>query len=360
MRIHTRNSPLLAVVLLAAFAALALGDTEPFKVGFVYAGPRVDAGWYAAQDQGRQYLQDHMPGVKILVAENVPETSDSERVMERMAREGVRIIFATSYGYFDKAVRVARKYPGTVIMHSGDGQVDYHVGNYFGTTEEAMYVAGVAAGMKSASGRLGYVSAHPTPLLLRGLNAFALGARSVNPKATLQVIFLNTYKDSVKEAEAANSLADQGIDVLAQEVDSNITMAEVAEKRGLYFVGQYFDASGVAPHVWLAGNYYDWGPMMVDIVGQVQQGTWKARPVLATLASGQIKMAPFASALSAAEKARLNQIVDEFKEHRRQLWAGPLRKNDGVLLVPAGGTLDPATLSSMDFFVEGVSGSLPR
>ena len=360
MGIPFRNAPVMGILLLWIGPVLARGDPEPFKVGFIYEGPRVDAGWYAAQDAGRQYLQDHMPGVRILIAENVPETADSERVMERMAREGVSLIFATSYGYFDKAVRVARKFPGTVFMHSGDGQVDYHVGNYFGSTEEAMYVAGVAAGMKSASGKLGYVSAHPIPILLRGLNAFALGARLVNPRATLQVIFLNTYKDSVREAEAANSLADQGVDVLAQEVDSNITMAQVAEKRGIYFIGQYYDASGVAPHAWLAGNYFRWGPMMLGVMGEVRDGTWKARPTLATLAGGQIQMAPFGPALSGAEKARLNEIVDEFKGHRRKLWAGPIRSNEGALVVPAGATLDPARVSAMDFFVEGVSGSLPR
>jgi basic membrane protein A len=359
------NPPLRIFLILGALLSVcapvvAQAEPEPFKVGFIYEGPRIDAGWYAAQDAGRLYLHEHLPNVKIMVAENIPETADSERVMERMARAGVNLIFATSYGYFDKAVRVAKRFPGTVFMHSGDGQTAYHVGNYFGSTEETMYVAGVAAGIKSASGKLGYVSAHPIPILLRGINAFALGARSVNPKATVQVIFLNTYKDPIREAEAANSLADQGVDVLAQEVDSNITMAQVAEKRGISYVGEYYDASAVAPHAWLAGNYFYWGPMMVDIVGQVQAGTWTARPILATVAGGQIQMTPFGSGLSEGAKTQLNQVLQEFRERKRKVWTGPIRDRDGNTVVEAGRVLAPEKVSTMDFFVEGVSGSLPR
>jgi basic membrane protein A and related proteins len=359
-----KKRPLLFLAQGALFSLVASGlaraDQEPFKVGFIYEGPSVDAGWYAAQDAGRRYLQEHLPHVKVLVAENIPETADSERVMERMAREGVNLIFAASYGYFDKAVRVAMRHPGTVFMHSGDGQIGYHVGNYFGSTEETMYVSGVAAGLKTASGKLGYVSAHPTPILMRGINAFALGARSVNAKATVQVIFINSYTDTVREAEAANSLADQGVDVLAEEVDSNVTIAQVAEKRGISFIGQYYDASAVAPHAWLAGNYYYWGPMMVDIVGQVQAGTWTARPILATIAGGQLQMTPFGPGLSEGAKAELNQLIVEFKAGKRRVWTGPIRDRNGAVVVPTGVVMDPAKVSTMDFFVEGVSGSLPR
>ena len=344
--------------LLAAVAPAARGD--PIKVGYIYAGPKNDAGWYASQDAGRQYVEQNLPGAVAVVAENIPETSDSERVMERMARSGVKVIFAASYGYFDNAVRVAKRFPGVIFMHSGDGQLGYHVGNFFGSTEECMYVAGIAAGLKTASNKLGYVDAHPIPLQIRGINAFALGARSVNPKATVQVIFLDTWKDPTKEAEAANSLIDQGVDVLAQEVDSNLTMAQVAEKRGISFIGQYYDASSIAPHAWLVGNYYHWGPMMVDIVKQVQAGTWKERAILATLAGGELMMTPYGPGVSESAKPVLDKAIAEFTSGTRKLWTGPIKGQDGSIVLAAGATLPPEKVTEMDFFVEGVVGSLGK
>lgn len=355
-----RIGPALGALLAAGALWAAPAAAEPFRVGFIYQGPRVDAGWYQSQDEGRAYLQKALPEVQVIVAENVPENADAERVMERMARSGARVIFATSFGYFDKAVRVAQRYPDVVFMHSGDGQIGYHVGNYYGSTEQTMYVAGVAAGLKTTTNKLGYVAAHPLPTLLRSLNSFARGARSVNPKATLQVIFLDSWKDPVREAEAANSLIDQGVDVLAQEVDSNLTMAQVAESRGISFVGQYFDAHAIAPHAWLVGNYYYWGPLMVDIVHQVQAGTWTAHPILATLAGGELRMTPGGPGVTPAAQARINEALADFTERGRQLWAGPIRGQDGSILVAAGEVLPAARLTNMNFFVEGVVGSLPR
>jgi basic membrane lipoprotein Med (substrate-binding protein (PBP1-ABC) superfamily) len=350
--------PLLALALIAA--GPSAGRADAFKVGYIYAGPRTDSGWYASHDAGRKYVEAHMPGVTAIVAENIPETSDAERVMERMARGDVKVIFAASYGYFEKAERVAKRYPGVVFMHSGDGQVAYHVGNYFGSTEECMYVAGIAAGLKTASNKLGYVDAHPIPLQLRGINAFALGARSVNPKATVQVIFLDTWKDPTKEAEAANSLIDQGVDVLAQELDSNIITAQVAEKRGISFIGQYTDATFLAPHAWLVGNYFDWGPMMVSIIKEVQAGTWKERPILATLAGGQLKMTPYGPGVPASAKPLLDRTVADFTTGGRKLWQGPVVAQDGSVAIPAGTVLAPDKVTNMDFFVQGVVGTLAK
>jgi basic membrane protein A len=347
---------LLSVV--AASVHPATADT--YKVGYIYAGPKTDAGWYAAQDAGRKYVEANMPGVEAIVAENIPETSDSERVMERMARSDVKVIFAASYGYFEKAERVAKRFPGVSFMHSGDGQVGFHVGNYFGSTEEAMYVAGIAAGLKTATNRLGYVDAHPIPLQIRGINAFAMGARSVNPKATVQVIFLDTWKDPTKEAEAANSLIDQGVDVLAQEVDSNLTMAQVAEKRGISFIGQYYDASSIAPHAWLIGNYYHWGPMMVSVIKEVQAGTWKERPILATLAGGQLQMTTYGTGMPDTAKPLLDRTIAEFTGGSRKLWTGPIIGQDGSIIVPAGTVLSPDKVTEMNFFVQGVVGSLAK
>ena len=348
-----RFLPCLLSALTLVMPPLAIAQ---MKVGFVYAGPKNDAGWYSAQDDGRLYLEKNLPGIETMVAENVPETADAERVMERMARAGAKLIFATSYGYFDKAVRVAKRFPEVIFMHSGDGQTAAHVGNYYGSTEEPMYLAGMAAAYVTKSGKLGYIDAHPIPLQLRGINAFALGAHAVNPKLTVQVIFLNTWKDPTKEAEAANSLIDQGVDVLGQEVDSNLTIEQVAEKRGAAFVGQYYDASQFAPHSWLVGNYYHWGPLMENIIKEVQAGTWKEKAYLATLASGDLQMTGYGASVPAEAKARLDATLKEFQSGQRKLWGGPIRRQDGTMIVEAGQVLDPQKVTEMNFLVEGVIG----
>jgi basic membrane protein A len=330
---------------------------DALTVGFLYAGPKNDAGWNSAQDAGRDYVEKNVPGVKVLVAENVPETGDSERVMERMARAGASIIFATSYGYFDNAVRVAQRFPNVVFMYSGDEQTAPRVADYCGSTEDAMYIAGIAAGYKSKTGKLGYIDAYPIPILLRGVNAFTLGAQSVNPNISVQVTFLSTYKDPVKEAEAANSLIDQGVDVLAQEVDSNLTILQIAERRGVSFVGQYFDASKLAPHAWLVGNYYEWGPLMVQMINEVEAGNWKEKVYYAKL-GGALKLTAFDATLPPEAKAKMEQANADFAASTRSVWVGPIYKQDGTLLAAQGTILDSKSVAQMNFFVQGVIGSL--
>jgi basic membrane lipoprotein Med (substrate-binding protein (PBP1-ABC) superfamily) len=338
---------------------LALGclPVNAITVGLIYGGPRVDAGWDSAQEEARLYLVKALPEVQTLVAENVPETSESERVMEKMARAGATVIFATSYGYFDEAVRVSKRFPNVAFIYSGDGQLDHNVANYFGSTEQAMYVGGVAAGYKTKSGKLGYVAAHPIPLLLRGINAFTLGAQSVNPKISVEVICLNTWQDPIKEAEAANSLIDKGVDVLSGELNSNSTLAHVAEKRGIAYVGQYYDASALAPHAWLIGNYYKWGPMMVRIVKEVEAGGWKEKIYLAKLGEVLLLTKPNPT-LPGEALSRISQVVSEFEDGKRELWRGPIYKQDGTLLVAEGKVLDPGRVTEMDFLVQGTVGTL--
>jgi basic membrane protein A and related proteins len=344
-------------ILFSLVLALGCPPLHAITVGFIYGGPRVDAGWDSAQEEARLYLVKALPEVETLVAENVPETSESERVMEKMARAGATIIFATSYGYFDEAVQVSKRFPKVAFVYSGDGQLDHNVANYFGSTEQAMYVGGVAAGYKTQSGQLGYVAAHSIPLLLRGINAFTLGAQSVNPKISVQVICLNTWQDPIKEAEAANSLIDKGVDVLSGELNSNSTLAQVAEKRGVAYVGQYYDASKLAPHAWLIGNYYKWGPMMAQIVKEVEAGGWKEKIYLARLGEVLLLTKPNPTLPSEA-LSRIDQVVSEFEGGRRQLWSGPIYKQDGTLVIGEGKILDPGRVTEMDFLVKGTVGTL--
>lgn len=341
------------------FAAVVSGGLplRAVTVGFVYGGPRADAGWDSAQEEGRLFLVKALPEVQTIVAENVPETSEAERVMEKMARAGATIIFATSYGYFDEAVRVSRRYPNVVFLYSGDGQTAHNVGNYFGSTEQAMYVAGIAAAYKTKTGKFGYVEAHPIPLLLRGINAFALGAQTVNPAITVHVICIDTWQDPVKEAEAANSLIDEGADVLSGELNSNSTLAQVAEKRGISFVGQYFDASKLAPHAWLIGNYYKWGAMMVQIVKEVEAGNWKEKIYLAKLGE-VLLLTPPDPTLPAEARVEMDRVAADLESGKRKLWMGPIRRQDGTLLVGEKQVLAPAQVTEMDFLVQGTVGSL--
>jgi basic membrane lipoprotein Med (substrate-binding protein (PBP1-ABC) superfamily) len=348
-----------SLLALGLLAALAVSVSAKTKIGFIYSGARNDPGWNLAQDEGRIYVEKTFPDVETVPVENVPENADAERVMERMARAGVQIIFATSYGYFDQAVRVGKKFPDLHFLLSSEGQTAHNLGNYYGSTEEAMYLAGLAAGASSKSGKLGYVAAMPIPLQVRGVNAFTLGARSVNPKATVQVIFLGTWKDAAKESEAANTLIAQGVDVLASELDSPINVIQLAEKRGIPCVGQYYsDAKKFAPTQWLIGNYYNWGPIMAEQVKGIFDKTWKEGKFIVKLANGGIVMTPPGPSASPAAKALVETQQAEIISGKRKLWSGPVKKQDGTIGIEAGKVLTSDESEAMNFLVEGVIGHL--
>lgn len=339
------------------FAAITTAYAET-KIGYIYVGPKTDYGYNYAQDQGRLYMEKHVKDVKTSYFENIPENADVERVMERLAQSGYKVIFATSYGYLDPALKVAKKYPNVTFMHSGGFKLAKNLGTYFADIDDVMYLAGIAAGESTKSGKLGFIAAHPIPQVLRNINAFTRGAQSVNPKVTTTVVWTGTWSDPAKEAEAANALIDSGVDVLSMHVDSPIAIVQTAEKRGVHVVGYHADASKFAPKGWLVGAAWNWGPMMTKIVESIEKGTWKSENIRGSLATGDVKLTKFGPSVTDKTKALIAKKEQAFVSGKDPLWAGPIVKQDGTVVVAEGTTMPSASVEQMNFFVKGVIGTV--
>ena len=279
----------------------------PLTIGFVYVGPKTDYGYNQAHAQGATALAK-LPGVKVREEEMVPETMAVQKTMESMINlDGATVLFPTSFGYFDPHIlKEAGKFKSVTFLHCGgmytEGKHPGNVGSYFGYIDEGQYVSGIVAALTSKSSKLGFIAAKPIPQVLRNINSFTLGARSVNPKATTTVIFTGDWAMPVKEAEAANSLIDQGIDVLTMHVDSPKVIVELAERRGVMVTGYHANQSTLAPKGYLTGAEWNWGKVYTDYVTWVQAGKSYPHLLRGGLKEGFVTMSPYGKAVSAATK----------------------------------------------------------
>ena len=341
-------------LVMAASSSLARAAT----IGFVYVGPEKDYGYNTSMDRGRTYIEKQLPGTKTLRVENVPETAEVEKVMERMIRSGATIIFATSYGYLDYAIALGKKYPKVTFLHAGGLKLGDNVGTYWANSDDAMYLAGMAAGAKTKSGKLGFIAAFPIPQVIRSINAFTLGAQAMNPKATTTVVWTGGWLLPAKEAEAANSLVDAGIDVIGGQVDSPMSFAQTAEKRGVHAVGKDVDVSNVAPNAVLTGASWNWGPTMLQLVKQIEAGTWKPSHVRGDLKEGTVVLDKFGPGVTEAVRAKILAKKDDILAGKFVVWSGPLVAQDGTELLAAGKPMAMEKLESMNVFVQGVVGTI--
>ncbi len=336
-----------------------------FTAGFIYVGPRDDYGYNQAHAEGAKSLSG-IEGVKVREEESVPETVDVQKTMESMINlDGASVLFPTSFGYFDPHIlKMAEKYPKVTFLHCGglytEGKHPKNVGSYFGYIDEAQYVAGIVAGMTTKTNKLGFIAAKPIPQVLRNINAFTLGARSVNPKATLSVVFTGDWAMPVKEAEAANSLVDQGADVLTSHVDSPKVVIETAEKRGVFSSGYHANQSRLAPKGYLTGAEWNWEKVYKHYVEKLKAGEDWAHLVRGGFDAGYVKMSPYGEAVSDEAKAKADEAKAALTEGKLVIFKGPLKDNTGKEVIPAGterGQTD-IELEKMDYLVEGVVGSL--
>lgn len=342
-----------AVTLAAGRRARAAGK----PIGFIYVGPKLDYGYNHSMDLGRQYVEKTL-GVKTLSQENIPETAEVTRVMEKMIRAGCEIIFPTSYGYLDYAIALGAKYPNVKFLHAGGLKTGANVGTYFANSDDAMYLAGMAAGGTSKSAKLGFVAAFPIPQVLRSINAFTMGAQALNPKATTRVVWTGGWLEPAKEAEAANSLADAGVDVIGEQVDSPITLAKTAQKRGIYVVGKDVNVQKFAPKAYLTGASWNWGPMMADLVKQIEAGTWKPSHVRGDLKDGAVVLDPLGAAVPEATKKAVEAAKVDILSGKRVVWKGPLAAQDGKVLVPEGKPMAMQDVETINYLVSGVVGTV--
>jgi basic membrane lipoprotein Med (substrate-binding protein (PBP1-ABC) superfamily) len=336
---------------------------KQLTIGFLYVGPRNDFGYNQAAYQGSQAVKAAFPKARILQAENVPETAEAERVMEKMIDDGASIIFPTSFGHLDPALNVAKRHPDVTFLHQGGLKTAKNLGTYFGTIYETQYAVGQAAGMATKTNKLGYVVAFPIAQTLLNINAFELGARSVNPQATTNVVFTSNWCDPGKQAEAANSLLDQGIDVIEQHQDCTKTIVQTAERRGAMSTGYHADASSLAPKGWLTGSVWNWGPLFVDMVRTVVAGKFRGSPYAgryrAGAAEGVVKLAPFGAAMTPAIRDKVTKTYEALKSRTLKPFTGPIKDQAGKVRIPQGESPDPTALEETDYLVEGVIGEIP-
>ena len=331
---------------------------EPLKVAFVYVSPVGTAGWSYQHDLGRRELEQALgPAVKTQVVESVAEGADSERVMRDLAAQGAQLVFATSFGYLEPALRVAAEFPGTRFEHAGGYKTAANLNTYNARFYEGRYLAGMLAGHASRSGVAGYVAGFPVPEVVQGINAFALGMRAVNPKAQLRVVWLNTWFDPARERDAALSLVAQGADVLANHSGSP-AVPQAAEEKGVHLLAYQSDMSRFAPHAQLAAVTHHWGAYYTRVAKSVQAGTWKAQPVWGGLKDGMVQLSALKADLPAAWKRSVAERQADLVAGRFAPFSGPLKDNTGQTRL-ASGRLDDAQIQRMDWFVEGVLGSVP-
>jgi basic membrane protein A len=333
-------------------------DPKNTKVGFIYVGPIGDMGFTWAQDQGRLYLEKTL-GVKTEYIENVAENAaDCKAAVENLIKtKGCKIIFATSYGYQDTIAELADKYPNVVFEHcSGSKMNDKNFGNYFGKIEQPRYLAGIAAGKATKTNKIGYVAAMPIPECIRGIDAFTLGVRSVNPDATVTVVWTQNWNDPVKEKQAAESLLDAGCDVTAQHQDSPTVVAD-AEAHGAFSTGYDAPMLASAPNGYLTSPLWNWGPFFVKVVDSVMKGNFKPEAYWGGFEDGVVAIdTNYGPSVTQETKDAINKAMEDMKSGKLNVFAGPIKAQDGTELVAAGQTMADADVWVLSKFVEGVVG----
>ncbi|WP_373086905.1 BMP family ABC transporter substrate-binding protein [Zhongshania sp.] len=344
-------------------APLALA-TAKVKMGFVYVGPRDDYGYNQAHFEGKSALAA-LDWVKAVDEENVPETIEVQKTMESMIQlDGAQILFPTSFGYFDPHIlKIAKRYPDTTFLHCGGlWDAEKHpenVGSYFGYIDEPVYVSGIVAGHMSKSKKLGFIAAIPIPQVLRNINNFTMAARSIDSSITTTVVFTGGWSDPVKEAEAANSLVDQGIDVLTCHVDSPKVVVETAEKRGIYSCGYHTNNAVLAPKGFLTGAEWSWATVYKNYAELIKRKQPIPNLVRGGLKDGIVKVSPYGAAVSAAAKVDADKVLAAFMDGSMVVYKGPIKDNQGNTVIPEGKSYAQTDtwLESMDWLVEGVVGS---
>lgn len=352
---------LLLVPILAALAAmfvaapLSAQQKPPLIVGAIFVGSVNDYGYNRSMKDGLDQMARAIPGLKLLEAENVPETAECERIMEGMIQQGAKLIFATSFGHQQFAFDLAKTHADVYFEHAGGWMMSHNFGNFFGATQSAWYPMGVAAGKMTKSNTLGFVVGVPIGYAIGNVNAFEMGARSVNPKAVTRVVVTGGWSDKGKEVAAANALIDQGADVVTMHVDSPATVIQTAEGRGVYSIGfQSLSAAQLAPKGWITGLGFTWGPFMTKIANSVIAGTFK--PEFAREGLGQMMaIAPFGPAVPPDVRALVTASADKV-ENGFNPFTGPVTDNTGVVRIPAGQSWGGDKMGSFDWYVEGVIG----
>ncbi len=349
--------------LIAALAVLGISTgafaADPLKVGFVYVGPIGDHGWSYQHDQGRLAVEEKFgDAVETTYVENVAEGPDAERVIRQLAADGNKLIFTTSFGFMNPTVKIAKRFPDVMFEHATGYKRADNVSTYSSRFYEGRYVIGQIAAKMSKTGVAGYVASFPIPEVVRGINAFLLGAQSINPDFKIKVVWVSTWFDPSKEADAAKALLDQGADIITQHTDSPAPL-QIAEQRGLLGFGQASDMISFAPKAQLTSIIDNWNDYYIARTQAALDGTWKSEDTWGGFADDMVDMAAYTNLPDdVTELAKATAAAIEAGELHP--FKGPIFKQDGSQVIGEGETLDDGTLLSMNWYVQGVDDKLPN
>lgn len=352
-------------ILTAAVAALGVTAGAAFadktKVGFVYVGPIGDGGWTYEHHQGLLAVEEaYGDKVETVYQENVPEGADAERVITQMALGGADIIFTTSFGYMDPTNAVAAKFPDVKFEHATGYKREHpNVSTYSARFYEGRAVIGHIAGKMTETNKIGYIASFPIPEVIRGINAAYLHAKKANPDVEMTVIWVYTWFDPAKEADAANAMIEAGVDVIMQHTDSTAPQA-AAEKAGILSFGQASDMYEYAPKPRIASIIDDWAPYYIARVGAVMDGTWESMDTWDGIGPGMVKIGEITDAVPAEVKAEALALRDALSDGSVHTFTGPINKQDGSVWLADGETADDGTLAGMNFYIEGLTGEIPQ
>ncbi len=328
------------------------------QVAFLINGPASDWGYNYAHNEGRLFVQRALADrVRTGVVENVPETADAERVMERLIHAGVQVIVATSFGYQDASVAIAQRHPAVRVLQAWGFKRAANLGSYSAKMYEVWYLMGIVAGRMTKTNKLGIVAAHPIPPMKWQINAYVLGARSVNPKATATVSFINHWFDPVLSSQATEALINQGHDIIIGVLDNSVAVAQTTERLGAWLIGHNADLSQFAPTRQLVGTRWLWGKLYEDELRAMLDGSWRGgSDRQGGLREGYVGMTGFSPAVPAAVQQEVMAGRERIASGRLAVYAGPIRDNQGAERVPAGKTLSHDEIMAIDWLVEGVRG----
>jgi len=348
---------LLAVLLSVMFFSVAHAG-DKIKVGFIYVGPIGDHGWTYRHDIGRLDVEKHFGDkVETVYLENVKYGPDSERAIRAMAKSGADIIFATSFGYMEPMLKVAKEFPNVKFEHATGYKQSKNMATYGLRLYQARHVQGVIAGLMTKTNKICYVGAFPIPEVIREINTYYLGAKTVNPDVDIDIVWVNTWYDPGKEAQAADVMIAEGCDMVAQHTDSPAPL-QTAEKAGVLGFGQASDQYKFAPKAQLTATIDNWSPYYISKVQAVIDGNWKTGDYFGHMNEDVVQMAPFTN-MPDKVKAFAQKIKDDIKNGKYFAFTGPIKDNTGKIQLKAGEIADDAHLNSMMYYVEGIDAKVP-
>ena len=354
----------LAFVLTGCSSGSASGESntetkaanQNVKAGFIFMGPVADGGWSQSHNEGRLQVESEL-GIETLYKESVPETQEVEKVARDMIDQGANVIFATSFGYMDYIEKLAKEFPEVKFFHCSGYKTAENMSNYFGRIEDARYLTGLVAGLKTKTNEIGFVAAMPIPEVVRGINAFALGVKAVNPDAKIKVSWTNAWYDPAKEKEAGTALIDQGCDVLAQYQNA-AGAQQAAEERGVWSIGYHADMSAIAPNANLTSAVWNWGPYYVNAVKSVMEGTYTSESYWEGIGAGVVDIAPLTKNAPEEAAAMVEEAKQKMLDGTLNVFEGPIVDQAGNERVPAGSQLSDQDQLSCDWFVDNVIGEI--